>query len=200
MLQIATFFLSPDCDHHAMNLGFLVDGSSSVELSGNGNFNKSLEFIASLIGSFDVSENATHSGMAVFSENPHLVFNFSRHQNSSVAMAAVRMAVYPNSGRKIGKALNFVRRSLFTETANRRGVSNYLIFITNGASYDYVKTPAELLRQQNVTVFSIGIGNDYSIEELELITGYNDTRVYQTNYRDLVGLHKTLKKEICRCK
>ena len=182
-----------------MNLGFLVDGSASVELSGKGNFNKSLEFIVSLIGSFDVYENATHPGMVVFSEDPQLVFNFSLYQNSADATAAVRMAVYPNSGRKIGKALNFVRRSLFLERANQRGASNYLVIITNGASYDYVKTPANLLRQQNVTIFSVGIGNDYSIEELVLITGYNNTRVYQSNYKDLGELQKTLKKEICRC-
>lgn len=183
-----------------MNLGFLVDGSALVDLSGKGNFKKSLEFVANLIGSFDVSQNATHPGMVVFSEDSHLVFNFSRHGNAVEAMTAVRMALYPNSGRKIGKALNFVRRNLFSETSNQRSVSNYLIFITNGASYDFVKTPAFLLREQNVTIFSIGIGNNYDIEELKVITGHNMTRVYQTSYKDLPGLQKTLKKEICRCK
>ena len=183
-----------------MNLGFLVDGSAIVELSGKGNFNKSLDFVASMIGSFDVSQNATRPGMVVFSQNPHLVFNFSRHENSVDAMADVRTASYPNSGRKTGKALNFVRRKLFSESATREEVSNYLIFLTNGASYDFVETPAKLLREQNVTIFSIGIGNDYSVEELKLITGYNDTRVYTTTYQDLQGLQKTLKKEICRCK
>jgi len=181
-----------------MNLGFLVDGSAIVELSGKGNFNKSLDFVASMIGSFDVSQNATRPGMVVFSQNPHLVFNFSRHENSVDAMADVRTASYPNSGRKIGKALNFVRRKLFSESSTREEVSNYLIFLTNGASYDFVETPAKLLHEQNVTIFSIGIGNDYSVEELKLITGYNDTRVYTTTYQDLQGLQKTLKKEICR--
>ena len=191
--------LTTDCDHHALNLGFLVDGSAIVDLSGEGNFNKSLAFVASLVGSFVVSQNATRPGMVVFSEDPHLVFNFSKNENSAEAKAAVGNAPYPNRGRKTGKALNFVRRNLFTESA-AQNKTNYLIFLTNGASYDFVKTPAMLLREQNVTIFSIGVGNNYDVEELQLITGYNDTRVYQTTYRDLAGLQGKLKKEICRCK
>ena len=64
--------LTIDCDHHNMNLGFMVDGSATVELSGEGNFNKSLEFVANFITSFDVSDIATKPGMVVFSEDPHL--------------------------------------------------------------------------------------------------------------------------------
>ena len=182
-----------------MNLGFLVDASATVELSGKGNFNRSLAFVANLIASFDVSQKTTRPGMVVFSEDSLLVFNFSRHENSAEAKAAALMAPYPNRGRKTGKALNYARRNLFTESATANKTS-YLIFITSGSSYDLVKTPAMLLREQNVTIFSIGVGNDYDIEELKLITGYNDTRVYRTTYRDLAGLRGKLKKEICRCK
>ena len=75
-----------------MNLGFLVDGSAAVELSGKGNFNKSLVFVSKLIGSFDVSRNATRPGLVVFSEDPHLVFNFSLYETLSDVMASTQMA------------------------------------------------------------------------------------------------------------
>ena len=188
-----------DCDRQVMNLGFLVDASATVELSGKGNFNKSLAFVTNLMGSFDVSQNATRPGMVVFSEDPDLVFNFSRYENAEEAIAAVMLAPYPNRGRKTGKAFNFVRRNLFTESVIQN-ISNYLVFLANGPSYDFVETPAKLLRQLNVTIFSVGIGDDSDSEELKLITGDNGTRVYQTNYRDLEGLQKKIKKEICRCK
>lgn len=181
-----------------MNLGFLVDGSAAVELSGKGNFNKSLVFVSKLIGSFDVSKNATRPGLVVFSEDPHLVFNFSLYETLSDVMASTQMASFPGLGRKTGKALHFARRNLFAESVVKNK-SNYLIFLSNGASYDFVKTPARLLREQNVTIFSIGIGNNNDVEQLKEIAGDNRTRLYQTNYRELDGLHKKLKQEICRC-
>lgn len=183
-----------------MNLGFMVDGSATVELSGEGNFNKSLAFVANLIASFDVSDNATNPGMVVFSEDPHLVFNFSKHKNSADAMATVQMATYPSRGRKTGKALNFVRRNLFSESATQNNKPNYLIILASGVSYDLVKTPAKLLREENVTILSIGVGKDYDVDELKLITGDNGTRVYETSFKDLGDLNTKLKKEICRCK
>ncbi|KAL9959813.1 hypothetical protein ACROYT_G033169 [Oculina patagonica] len=185
------------CDHHNMNLGFMVDGSATVDLLGKGNFNKSLEFVANLIGSFDVSENATSPGMVVFSEDPRLIFNFSKHKNSADAMAAVKMAPYPSLGRKTGKALNFVRRDLFTKSATQNSKNNYLIILASGVSYDLVKTPAMLLREKNVTIFIIGVGRDYDVNELKLITGVNGSRVYTTSFKDLGDLNKKLKKDIC---
>ena len=197
-----TFYslLTIDCDHHSMNLGFMVDGSATVELSGEGNFNKSLEFVANFIASFDVSDNTTKPGMVVFSEDPHLVFNFSKYKNPADAIAAVQMATYPGGGRKTGEALNFVRRNLFSESATENNKPNYLIIIASGASYDFVKTPAKLLREKNVTLFSIGVGKDYDVDELKLITGENGTRVYETSFNELGDLNRMLKKEICRCK
>lgn len=183
-----------------MNLGFLVDGSATVELSGEGNFNRSLDFIANLIKSFDVSENATSPGMVVFSEDPHLTFNFSEYKNSAEAAAAAKMASYPNLGRKTGKALNFVRRDLFTESATKDSKPNYLIILTSGVSYDQVEAPSKLLREENVTIFGIGVGKDYDVNELKLIAGANGTRVYTTSFADLGNLNKKLKKEICQCK
>lgn len=197
-----TFYplLTIDCDHHNMNLGFMVDGSATVELRGEGNFNKSLEFVANLIASFDVSDNTTNPEMVVFSEDPHLVFNFSEHKNSAEAMATVQMATYPGRGRKTGKALNFVRRNLFSDSATQNNKPNYLIILASGASYDLVKTPAKLLREKNVTIFTIGVGEDYDVDELKLITGDNGTRVYETSFKDLGDLNSKLKKEVCRCK
>lgn len=197
-----TFYplLTIDCDHHNMNLGFMVDGSATVELRGEGNFNKSLEFVANLIASFDVYDNTTNPGMVVFSEDPHLVFNFSEHKNSAEAMATVQMATYPGRGRKTGKALNFVRRNLFSDSATQNNKPNYLIILASGASYDLVKTPAKLLREKNVTIFTIGVGKDYDVDELKLITGDNGTRVYETSFKDLGDLNSKLKKEVCRCK
>lgn len=92
-----------DCVHHAMNIGFLVDASASVELSGEGNFNKSLAFVANLIKSFSITRNETHVGMVVFSDNPQLVLDFKRGDALEDAVIAVYNASYATEEDKLEK-------------------------------------------------------------------------------------------------
>ena len=183
-----------------MNIGFLVDASSAVELSGNGNFNKSLAFVANLIQSFSVTRNTTHVGMAVFSNSPHLALDFKDGDISSEAVAAVHNASYLNRGRQTGKALTYVRRYLFSESVMKRNVPNYLVFLTIGTSYDLLKTPSSLLRDNNITVFAVGVGDDYDVKELKHVTGNNGERVYETSFSNLADVGTSLKKEICESK
>ena len=189
-----------DCDHHAMNIGFLVDASASVELSGEGNFNKSLAFVANLIKSFSITRNETHVGMVVFSDNPQLALDFKRGDALEDAVIAVYNASYANRGRQTGKALTYVRRYLFSESVMQRNVPNYLVFLTSGTSYDLTKTPASLLRGNIITVFATAVGSDYDVEELKYVTGDNGTRVYKTSFSKLGDVGTVLKMEICKSK
>ena len=53
-----------------MDLGFIIDGSGSIEMSGKGNFKKVLDFVKDLTRSFDVSNEGTHVGVIVYSNEP----------------------------------------------------------------------------------------------------------------------------------
>ena len=183
-----------------MNVAFLIDGSRSVEIFGEGNFNKSLQFVSDFIDSFTISANDTYVGLTVFSDKPHLVFNFSRYDNSRDAVAAVYRSTYPNQGRQIGKALSFAANDFFSKSIIQRGVPNYLIFLTNGGSYDSVSAPTKALQDKNVTVFAVGVGNDYEVEELKAITGNNEGRVFQSTFSRLEDVRMKIREEICICK
>lgn len=176
----------------------MVDGSASVELSGVGNFNKSLEFVKSLIEYFDVSKKMTNVGLAIYSNDFHQVLNFDDYYNSSDAIAAMNNVSYPSQGRQTGNALNYARHKMFSKVNLRENASNYLIFLTSGSSYDLIRTPAKDLRDRGVTVFAIGVGNDYDKEELKQVSGH-DNRVYATSYDGLKDLKRELKRQICLC-
>lgn len=53
-----------------VDLGFIIDGSGSIEMYGQGNFKKVLNFIKDLTRSFDVSKEGTHVGLMIYSDDP----------------------------------------------------------------------------------------------------------------------------------
>lgn len=53
-----------------VDLGFIIDGSGSIERSGKGNFKKVLSFVKDLTRSFDVSKEGTHAGVMLYSDEP----------------------------------------------------------------------------------------------------------------------------------
>lgn len=186
------------CEGQYVNVGFLIDGSASMDLSGSGHFNKTLEFVKGFIEYLDVSKERAHVGLAIFSSGVYQVFNFGDYHNSTEAIAAVNNAYFPKQGRHIGKALNYVRHKMFSSNTLRKDVSNYLVLVTTGSSYDLIRTPAKTLRDRNVTVFAVGVGDDYDEEELREIS--SSDQVYGTSFDGLKDLKKELKKQICFCK
>ena len=52
-----------------MDLGFLIDGSGSIEQAGAGNFKKELNFVKQIVNGFKVSKKDTHVGVIIFSSD-----------------------------------------------------------------------------------------------------------------------------------
>ena len=57
-----------------------------------------------------------------------------------------------NLGTKTGKALNYVHDNLMKRSENREDVTDVVLLITDGTSYDDVTIPSEQLRSQNAEV------------------------------------------------
>ena len=62
-----------------MELGFLVDGSESINTPNKTNFKKSLEFVKSIVKTFRISQKEVRVGMAVFSTDVNTVFKFGKY-------------------------------------------------------------------------------------------------------------------------
>ena len=61
-----------------MDLTFLVDGSSSVEKYGAGNFQRIIEFIRGLTMGFVISRSNTRVSLIVYGTRPKRIFGFRR--------------------------------------------------------------------------------------------------------------------------
>ncbi|KAG7465621.1 hypothetical protein MATL_G00155460 [Megalops atlanticus] len=139
--------------YNSVNLGFLIDGSSSV---GDGNFRLVLDFIASVAGAFEISELGARVGAVQFTYDQKLELDFSEHLERDEALAAIRAIRYMSGGTATGDAINFAVSNLFFSPTATSG-KNFLIVITDGQSYDDVASPAAAAQKEGITMYSVGV-------------------------------------------
>ncbi|XP_072107076.1 vitrin isoform X2 [Mobula birostris] len=153
---------------NSADMGFVVDGSSSV---GTGNFRTVLEFVANISQEFEISETATRVGVVQYTYEQRLEFGFGEHNTRDSVVGAVRNIRYWSGGTSTGAAITFASKHLFSKSKpNKRKL---MIVITDGRSYDDVRTPALTAHGNGVIAYAVGIAWA-AMDELEYIASDPD--------------------------
>ncbi|XP_059838177.1 vitrin isoform X2 [Hypanus sabinus] len=148
---------------NSADIGFVVDGSSSM---GTGNFRTVLEFVANISREFEISETATRVGVVQYTYEQRLEFGFEEHNTRESVVGAVRNVRYWSGGTSTGAAITFASKHLFSKSKpNKRKL---MIVITDGRSYDDVRTPAVTAHGNGVIAYAVGIAWA-ATDELEYI-------------------------------
>nr|XP_046269292.1 cochlin isoform X2 [Scatophagus argus] len=150
LCSLDSLLCSKTC-YNSVNIGFLIDGSSSV---GDGNFRLVLDFLAGIAQSFDISDVGTHIGAVQFTYDQRLEFGLYDHSSKDDAINALRRISYMSGGTATGGAISYTTQNLFRRTGPGR---NFLIVVTDGQSYDDVGSPAMAAHRQGITVYSVGV-------------------------------------------
>ncbi|TRY84983.1 hypothetical protein DNTS_028858 [Danionella cerebrum] len=151
LCSIDQMLCSKTC-YNSVDLGFLIDGSSSV---GDVNFRLMLDLLVSIARSLDISDIGSRIGAVQFTYDQRMEFNFNDHTMKDNALRALQSISYMSGGTATGDAINFAVRSLFkTRTSSNR---KFLIIVTDGQSYDDVRGPALAAQREGITVFSVGV-------------------------------------------
>ncbi|XP_034721960.1 cochlin-like, partial [Etheostoma cragini] len=96
--------------YNSVNIGFLIDGSSSV---GEGNFRLVLDFLAGIARSFDISDVGAHIGAVQFTYDQKLEFGLFEHSSKEDSVNAVRRISYMSGGTATGAAITYSSQHLF---------------------------------------------------------------------------------------
>ena len=196
---IFSFFLSLVCKVK-VDLGFVIDGSGSIEMYGKGNYQKVKDFVKSVVQGFDVSLVGTHMGVVLYSTTPEVVFGFKKYYDKASVLADIDSMYYPGRSTRTGMALGLARTGLF-EKGSRPGVPHMLLVLTDGQSQDSVTEPAQKLRDFGVTVFSIGIGTNYNKQDLNNMASDPDSEhVFTADFNDMQTLVQKIKGSVCKSK
>lgn len=96
-----------------VDLGFIIDGSSSIERYGRGNFARIVHFIKSLISFFPIARRQTRVGLVLYTHKVIPIFPFNRYYTKTSVLRAIDNLRYPRGGTMIGKALRFVKQYFY---------------------------------------------------------------------------------------
>ncbi|MCJ8737080.1 hypothetical protein PDJAM_G00019750 [Pangasius djambal] len=139
--------------YNSVNLGFLIDGSSSV---GDTNFKLVLSLLTSIARNFDISDAGSRIGAVQFTYDQRLEFGFSDHTKKDEALRALQNIPYLSGGTATGDAITYAMENLFQPQTMGMG-KKFLIIVTDGQSYDDVRGPAIAAQRQGITVFTVGV-------------------------------------------
>ena len=187
-----------DCRSNNIELGFLLDGSASVQFYGENNFQTIKDFAKNLTGLFSVSNSHTRVGVFVYSTNSTLVFPLNQYSSHNTIQQAIDTIAYPGGGTFTGQALNESVTKLFNSSIVRANVSKILVVVTDGVSTDDVTVPSALLNDNGVISFVVGIGKDYDRSQLTQIALAVDKHVFTTEFSSFGEVAGNVREAICR--
>lgn len=152
---------------------FLLDASLIVTQD---NFTNFLYFVRGVAESLNVSLDGTHVALVLFGDVPQLKINFHDNYNQSSLEEALDHVPYPKHLQtNMGAGLSLVA-SVFSSNEARSNATRVLVILTATISQDDIEVPSfNLLRNHNVTIFSIGLGAQVSSGQLKEIASDPDS-------------------------
>ncbi|XP_051576874.1 collagen alpha-6(VI) chain-like [Myxocyprinus asiaticus] len=175
----------PECEKEVADMVFLIDGSESIK---ENSWKTMIHFLLSFMDKLRIAPDLVRIGVAQFSTSYQKEFYLNEYKDAKGVKLAIEKITQIKEGTLIGKALSNVEE-FFNEGKGSRikeRVPQNLVLITDGASSDRVNEAADRLRQKQINIFVIGIG-DISVPQLSYIAGSSDRffKVENFNYLNL---------------
>ena len=169
----------PDCQN-PIDLAFVLDSSASVNPS---NFQLGLQFIIKVCEYFNISyPDGTRVALIRYRDVPKIMFRFNTYVNKQDVLNAIGSVSYEPGLTRTDLALLKAHASLFGNPDHgvrpkELGVPRVLVLLTDGGASQgtaSVVQPSELLREDGVNIFVIGIGQTLNKNELKIIASDPD--------------------------
>lgn len=164
-----------------------------------------LDFVKQMAHGFDISPTGTHVGVVTFSSKPHLEFHLNKYSSKAAIDQGVSNIQYISGGTNTADAIKYARETSFLSANGARSqTSKIAIIVTDGKSQSPPATAAEAqkMRDQGITVFSIGVGSGLNKPELDaMATDPDNQHVFVVNNFDaLKQIKGELQQKACEGK
>ncbi|CAI9722023.1 Hypothetical predicted protein [Octopus vulgaris] len=151
-----------------VDLVFMLDSSASIWPP---NFRKQLAFVEYMAEQLDVglAPRQVRVGVLSFSTDARIHFNLSESNTKEILKSRLDTIKQIRGNTNISQALLTMKDELFSpENGGRRNVKKIGIMMTDGTSQNVTATQiaAEKCREENITLFVIGIGRKVDYHEL----------------------------------
>lgn len=149
-----------------------------------------------MVNQSDIGANGIQIGLLQFSSDLREEFKLGQYSSKVNICRAIWNVEQMNTETHTGKALNFTLPFFDSSKGGRPSVQQYLIVITDGVSQDNVASPAQAIRDRNIIIFAVGVGEAQRTQLLE-ITNDQDKVYHEENFESLQNLEKEILYEVC---
>nr|XP_029533077.1 collagen alpha-1(XII) chain-like isoform X5 [Oncorhynchus nerka] len=157
----------------------LVDGSWSI---GRLNFKTIRAFIARIVGVFDINPDRVMIGMVQYSGDPKTEWHLNAHPTRDGLLKAVADLPYKGGNTMTGMALNYILTNNFKTNVGLRKDSRKIgVLITDGKSQDEIITNSQVLRDENIELYAIGVKNADENELRSIASDPDEIHMYNVN-------------------
>ncbi|XP_028394865.1 uncharacterized protein LOC114519007 [Dendronephthya gigantea] len=183
-----------------LDLGFILDSSGSV---GYNNFERMKQFVKDFADFYKLGREETRISVMSFSSFANIRIRFSTYfSTKSEFDNSVDRIPFTAGGTATSVALNLAYNSMFTAQYGARGseFKKVMIILTDGRSNTgQVSGPSRQLKNSGVVIFSVGIGQSLSMQELrEMASDPVDQHVITlNNFTQLASLSKNMSSQTC---
>lgn len=156
-------------------------------------------FMASVVNQTTVGKDLTRFGVILYSDTPKSSFTLNEIYSKGKVLEALQQLVQPGGGTHTGAALAYSLPYFNAEHGGRKEMPQILMVITDGEARDSdrLKAESDALRQNGITVISIGV-QDAKRDELETMAGGDTSKVFFVdNFKDLETLYQNISSVFC---
>jgi len=156
-----------------IDLNFVVDSSSSIELKGEGNWNISLQFIEDVIRQFTVGPNNVQVALVRFSKDATVEWDLTQYQDSAGLIDAVQNVPYTGVGTNLNDALHLTWSEVFAPgRGSRPNAEKVAIILTDGEDNKPERGSAETIenavrcKEDGIRLIAIGVTDRVNRDQL----------------------------------
>lgn len=153
-------------------------------------------FVHDFLGHFSIGPTANQFSVVKFNASSTEVFSLNRYSTLSDIQSAVSLITYSAGGTSIGSGLNFTSEFSFTSSHGARSdAAKLVILITDGQSS--ISNEAELLKDQYVTIYCVGVTSGINEQLLRSVSTHNDYTYITDSFTTFSGLQSLLAEKLC---
>ncbi|XP_068454822.1 collagen alpha-1(XII) chain [Clinocottus analis] len=187
----------PQCKTSAKaDLVLLVDGSWSI---GRINFKTIRNFIARMVSVFDIGPERVQIGLAQYSGDPKTEWHLNAHPTRASLLDAIANLPYKGGNTMTGMALNFILQNNFKVNVGMRPEARKIgILVTDGKSQDEIISTSQMLRENNIELYAIGVKNADENELRSIASDPDEIHMYNVkDFKFLVDIVDELTVNLC---
>uniref|UniRef100_A0A8I3PUY6 Collagen alpha-5(VI) chain n=1 Tax=Canis lupus familiaris TaxID=9615 RepID=A0A8I3PUY6_CANLF len=181
-------------DTKEADIYFLIDGSTSINTEG---FEQIKQFMLAVTGMFSIGSDKVQAGAVQYSDKIRVEFYINASSNDMDLRKAILNIEQLQGNTHTGKALDFMLSIIKKDRKHRISeIPCHLIVLTDGKSQDEVLKPAERLRDEQITIHAVGIGEADKIQ-LQQIAGEEERVNFGQNFDSLRNIKNEVVHRIC---